>query len=159
MKIISNLIEAHIFRRNKNELEFLAMKRVRDGSYPNIWQMVTGAIHDNEKAYKTAIREIKEETGLVPLRMWTLPNINSFYSSEDDCIFMIPVFAAEVNLDDLVSLSIEHSEFKWVSKNEMIKLLAWPGQKKSVEILSEYLANDNEIIKLVEIKIEFMQNK
>ena len=152
MKILSNLIEAHIFRRNKNELEFLAMKRVQDGSYPNIWQMVTGAIHDNEKAYETAIREIKEETGLFPLRMWTLPNINSFYSSKDDCIFMIPVFAAEVNLNDLVTLSSEHSEFNWVDKDEMIKLLAWPGQKKSVEILSEYIASEKKFMKLVEIK-------
>lgn len=152
MKILSKIIEAHIFRRNKNELEFLAMKRVHDGSYPNLWQMVTGAIHDNEKAYKAAIREIKEETGLFPLRMWTLPNINSFYSSEDDCIFMIPVFAAEVDMNDKVTISSEHSEFKWVDKDEMTKLLPWPGQKKSVEILSEYLSSEKEFMKLVEIK-------
>ena len=154
MKIISNLIEAHIFRRSGNEkIEFLILKRVQDGPYPNIWQMVTGAIHENEKAYKTAIREIKEETGLVPLRMWTLPNINSFYSSEDDCIFMIPVFAVEVKINDLVTLSSEHSEFNWIDKDEMIKLLAWPGQKKSVEILSEYLTSENEFMKLVQIKL------
>lgn len=153
MKIISKLIEAHIFRRNKNKLEFLAMKRIEGGPYPNIWQMVTGTIKRNEKAYKTAFREIKEETGLTPLRLWVLPKINSFYSSEDDCIFMIPVFAAEVNIDDLVTLSFEHSEFKWVDKTEIIKLLAWPGQKKSVEIISEYLLRENEIMKLVEIKL------
>ena len=55
MKITSNLIEVHIFRRNKNELEFLAMKRIEGGPYPNIWQMVTGEIQRNEKAYKTAL--------------------------------------------------------------------------------------------------------
>ena len=154
MKIKSNLIEAHIFRRSGNEeIEFLAMKRVQEGSYPNIWQMVTGEIQRNEKAYKTAFREIKEETGLTPLRLWVLPKINSFYSSEDDCIFMIPVFAAEVNIDDFVTLSFEHSEFKWVDKTEIIKLLAWPGQKKSAEIISEYLLRENEIMKLVEIKL------
>lgn len=153
MKILSKIIEAHIFRRNKNELEFLAMKRVSGGSYPNLWQMVTGAIDDNEKAYKTAIREIKEETGIVPLRMWTLPNINSFYSSPDDCIFIIPVFATEVKMDDLITLSSEHSEYKWVDKDEMFNILPWPGQKKSVEILSEYLASEKELMKLVEIKI------
>ncbi|NOX65777.1 MAG: NUDIX domain-containing protein [Chlorobi bacterium] len=153
MKIISNLVEAHIFRRKGGELELLAIKRTGGLSYPNLWQMVTGGIQDGEKAYITALREIKEETGLTPKRLWSLPNINSFYSSEDDCIFMIPVFAAEVDAEDTVTISFEHSEYKWIGKDEMIEILAWPGQKKSVEILHEYLSNENKIINLVEIKI------
>ncbi|VAX17283.1 hypothetical protein MNBD_IGNAVI01-265 [hydrothermal vent metagenome] len=153
MKIISNLVEAHIFRRKGEDLELLALKRADDLSYPNLWQMVTGGIQDGEKAYITALREIREETGLTPKRFWSLPNINSFYSSEDDCIFMIPVFAAEVNAEDPVTISFEHSEFKWVGKDEMIEILPWPGQKRSVEILFEYLSNENEIMKLTEIKI------
>lgn len=153
MKIISSLIEAHIFRRKGEGIELLAIKRMGNLSYPNLWQMVTGGIQDGEKAYITALREIKEETGLTPKRLWSLPNINSFYSSEDDCIFMIPVFAAEVNEEDPVTISFEHSEYKWIDKDEMIEILAWPGQKKSVEILCEYLSEENKIMNLVEIKI------
>jgi len=153
MKIISNLVEAHIFRREEGKLKFLAIKRTGTLSYPNLWQMVTGGIKDGEEAYIAALREIKEETGLTPKRLWALPNINSFYSSKDDCIFMMPVFAAEVNADASVTISFEHSEFKWIGKNEMIEILAWPGQKKSVEILCEYLANENEVMNLAEIKI------
>ena len=138
---------------NNHELEFLAIKRAQVVSYPNIWQMVTGVILENEKAYLTAIREIKEETNLTPIKFWTLPNINSFYSSKDDCIFMIPVFVAEVEMSAVVKISNEHSEYKWVDKNEMISLLAWPGQKKSIEIISDYFSSENEFTKIIEIKI------
>ncbi len=153
MKTISKLVEAHIFRRKNDRLEFLAIKRAGNLSYPNLWQMVTGGIQEGEKAYMTALREIKEETGLIPKKFWALPNINSFYSSEDDCIFTIPVFAAEVGAEDSVTISFEHSKYKWVGKDEMINILAWPGQKKSVEILCEYLSTENEVMNLVEIKI------
>jgi len=66
MNIISNLIEAHIFREKNGKLEFLSLKRSPEQYYPNLWQMVSGKIKENETAYQSAIREIKEETGLTP---------------------------------------------------------------------------------------------
>ena len=153
MEIISRTVEAHVVRRNGNRIEFLALKRSKEGMYPNIWQMVTGSIRENEKAYQTAAREIFEETKLIPEKFWVLPNINSFYSLEDDSVIVIPVFVAEVHQNSEVSISDEHSEFQWVTKEKMIDLLAWPGQKKSVEILFEYFAKEKNIINLIEIKI------
>lgn len=154
MKVISNLIEAHLFRRNEDQLEFLALRRSEKVYYPNLWQMVNGKIQEEELAFNTALREMKEETGLSPLKLWTLPNINSFYSSKDDCIFMIPVFVAEVEAESVVILSSEHTDYRWVNKNEMIDILAWPGQKKSVHIIYDYFSSSNEFIDLIEIKIK-----
>ena len=133
MKIIADLIEAHIFRRNGADLEFLALKRSPESFYPNLWQMVTGSVNAGEKAFEAAIREIEEETKLNPRKMWVLPNVNSFYSWEDDSISMIPVFVAEVDLQSEVKISSEHSEYMWMNKGEFIENLAWPGQKNSVE--------------------------
>ena len=76
MKFISTMIEAHVFRESVNGIEFLLLKRAENQVYPGLWQMVTGKIEDNEKAYQTAIREIKEETGLTPLQLWVAPTIN-----------------------------------------------------------------------------------
>ena len=64
MDIISNLIEAHIFREQNGVIEFLLLKRSSGEYYPNLWQMVSGKIKENETAYQTAKREIKEEIGL-----------------------------------------------------------------------------------------------
>ena len=152
MKIESKLVEAHIFRRIDGKVEFLALKRSKESYYPNIWQMVTGAIKKNEKAYECAIREIKEETGLSPIKLWALPNVNSYYSASEDAIILIPVFAAEIGNSCEVAISNEHSEYEWMDKTKFISCLAWPGQKKSVEVLYEYFFDENQYIYLIEIK-------
>ncbi len=152
MKIKSTLIEAHIFRRVNDEIEFLLMKRASNEIYPNIWQMVTGTNEDGEKAYETAIREIGEETSLVTKSVWIVPNVNSFYSASDNSINMVPVFAAEVSADSGVILSEEHSEYLWCSKEKAKKLFAWAGQRKSVEIIEEYFTNKKSLLKLIKIK-------
>ncbi len=154
MNIVSTLIEAHIVRVVESELEFLLLKRAANELYPNIWQMVTGSIDKNEKAYQTALREIKEETGLFPKQFWIVPNVNSFYSSTKDEICMLPVFAALVNENCKVQISDEHSDFKWLNKEEAKKLLAWPGQRNSVDIIYEYFTNKQGNLKFVEISLQ-----
>ena len=94
MNIISQMIEAHVFRDTNDDLEFLLLKRSGKVIYPGLWQMVNGKIKAGEKAYQTALREIKEETGIVPERLWVVPKVDSFYSHENDNIMLLPVFAA-----------------------------------------------------------------
>ncbi|NJD22763.1 MAG: NUDIX pyrophosphatase, partial [Melioribacter sp.] len=149
MNVTSSLIEVHIFRRIGNDLEFLLLKRASNEKYPGLWQMVTGSI-ENEDAHQTALREVKEETGLTPIKFWVVPNINSFYSPETDVIVMIPVFAVLVDESQKVIISDEHTDFKWVQKEEAVKLLAWPGQRQSVEIIYEYFTNQQSFLKFVE---------
>lgn len=152
MKIISNLIEAHIFRKMNDNLEFLLLKRSPDQYYPDIWQMVSGKIKPEEKAYETAFREIKEETGLTPVNLWVVPNVNSFYTAENDSITLLPVFAAKVKNEEKVLLSNEHSEFGWFTSEEAKKKLAWAGQHRSVNIIVDYFLNKNYFWNFLEIK-------
>ncbi|NWG27794.1 MAG: NUDIX pyrophosphatase [Ignavibacteriaceae bacterium] len=154
MKLVSNLIEAHIFREKGDTVEFLLLKRSPEQYYPNLWQMVSGKIKDGEKAFETAIREIKEETSLTPARLWIVPNINSFYSSDSDYISLIPVFAARVEPDVEVRISSEHSEWNWFKPEEAKKILAWDGQRKSVDLIVEYFFERNSLLKFVEIEVQ-----
>jgi len=153
MNVTSSLIEAHIFRKKGNDIEFLLLKRAETEIYPGLWQMVSGSIDANEIAYQTALREIKEETGLTPEKFWIVPNVNSFYSSTQDKICMIPVFAALVTDEAEVIISNEHSQFKWAGLDETLKLLAWPGQRKSVEILYDYFTNQIDFLNFMEISL------
>ena len=153
MNIISNLIEAHIFREQHGRIEFLLLKRSPDEYYPNLWQMVSGKIKENETAYKTAIREIKEETSLSPEKFWVAPTVNSFYSPDKDYICLLPVFAAKVKFESKVILSKEHVEYKWVKPEEAKQMLAWDGQKKSVDVIVDYFINRNSFLNFIEIKI------
>ena len=141
MKIAAEYIEVHIFRKLNEKTEFLILKRAETETYPGIWQPVTGAIIDGEKAYETALREIKEEINVEPVKFWVAPNVSSFYLPEKDCVSFVPVFAAEIPADAEVKISDEHSEYKWVAFEEAQKKFAWKEQRESLNVVNEYFNN------------------
>lgn len=145
------LIEAHIVKIENNNLKFLVMKRSQTEKYPGVWQMVTGSVEDGEKAWQAALREIKEETGITPQKFWVVPNVNSFYSQTADEIIFVPVFVGICEGNTSVLISQEHDEYKWADEKEAIKLLAWPGQHKSVETINEFFTVENNLLKFIEI--------
>ncbi len=153
MKIIADLIEAHVFRIGEEGLEFLMLKRSMGRKYPGLWQMVSGHLDKNETAVETVLREVKEETGLIPDRLWVAPNVNSLYNPEEDFVSVIPVFAAQVEYNAKVKISEEHTEYKWVSAAEAKNMLAWEGQRKSVELIKEYFLRGMEFLQFTEIKL------
>ncbi len=152
MKIIDDIIEAHIFRLVEDRLEFLLLRRAADEEvYPGVWQPVTGRMHEGEKAWEAALREIKEETGLSPESFWVVPNVNSFYNPVKDTASLIPVFAAKVPFTAAVELSAEHDEYKWMCLEEALPLLAWPGQRKSADIIARYVSDEKFYFDLVKL--------
>ncbi len=153
MKIKTNLIEAHILKKTEQGIEYLILKRASNQKYPSIWQMVTGKIQQNEKAYQAAIREIKEETDLNVDEIYTVPNVNSFYDHVDDSVTIIPVFVAVVKQEQDVKLSDEHSEYKWASATQAKKLFAWVGQRQSVDIIEEYFSHQSKELIFIRIGI------
>ncbi len=154
MEVISYMIEAHVFKRVNNKIKYLILKRSNNQIYPGVWQMVTGTIRKNEKAFETVLREIKEETLIQPERLWVVPFVNSFYSWQKDSICMVPVFCAEVEQNAGVVLSEEHSEYRWVDAEEASELFAWDGQRKSLAVINEYLTKENSYLHFTEIPIK-----
>jgi dATP pyrophosphohydrolase len=154
MKIISNMIEAHVFREVNNNIEFLLLKRAEKEIYPGIWQMVTGKIENGETAYQAAIREIMEETGLSIEKLWVVPNVNTFYSHESNVISLLPVFAAKVNEGREIKICDEHSDSCWYKPDEAKQLLAWEGQRHSVDLIQRYHSKDRIFWDYVEIKLK-----
>jgi dATP pyrophosphohydrolase len=154
MEIKSNLVEVHVFREGRNGLEFLLLKRSDKDIYPGLWQMISGHVKKKDTAIETVVRELKEETSLNPFRLWVAPNVNSFYSQDKDYISLVPVFAVQVKKDSTVKISDEHTEFKWVNMNEAKNLLAWEGQRKSVDLIVQYFTEEMKYFQLLKIKLD-----
>ncbi len=135
------LVEVHLIKRTENGIKYLLMKRSDDEKFPGVWQMITGHIEPDETAVEAAVRETFEETGAKAVNLWSIPHVNSYYNPEHDKICTIPVFVTEVDKSFSPQISAEHSEFRWVNIHEAVNLVAWPGQKKSIEIIEEYFGN------------------
>jgi dATP pyrophosphohydrolase len=137
-QIVSNIVDCYVFRRVSPSVEFLLLKRNPASCLGQTWQAVHGKIEPGETAWQAAVRELREETGLAPLRLWQVDFVNTFYVARLDRVLMCPCFAAEADRTADVVLSAEHTEYAWVRADDVLRRLMWPGQRSAVrEILDE----------------------
>jgi len=143
--ILVRIIDAYIFRQTDDGFNFLLLKRAETKIYEHLWQGVAGKIEEGETASEAAIRELKEETGFEPVRMFVADHVSKFYETHGDRINLVPVFGIEVDQED-VKISEEHCDFKWVNFEIAKDTLVWKGQKEGITAVNNMLSsNDNRI--------------
>ena len=151
-EVLVRVIDAYIYHYSKDKVSFLILKRSKTKIYEHLWQGVAGKIEKGETASQTAIRELKEETGLVPYRMFVADHVSTFYESNFDQVNLVPVFGIEVKSLDVI-LSEEHPQFKWTTFEKAYDILTWNGQKKGLKVGYEMLNSKDERIKWSNISI------
>lgn len=156
----SDIVEVCVFRKAGPEVLCLLLKRSDDDAlYPGIWQLVTGMIADGEHAVRAALREVREETGLTPARMWRLPAVNTFYEPVHDVVHLCPNFAMEAPANAEPALSSEHSAYEWCHSDRARLLLPWSGQRAAVETVKTRLVAGTEESALLEIPLDDLERK
>lgn len=139
---MKKLIDVYTYRIKEGEPEFLLFLRSSKKIYANQWRMVGGKVEKGETYWEAALREFKEETSLHPESFWTIPSVNTFYETKTDQIHQIPAFAVEINPDAEPILDDEHTEFRWISIDELDSYLSWPEQKRLIRLTHHILSND-----------------
>ena len=134
-------VEVHVFRRRGKRLELLLIRRAPSRSLAGVWQPVTGGIERGESVLRAAAREVREETGLTPLRWWALEHIAVFYEPAQDRVRVVPVFAAEVAWTDPVLLSDEHDRYAFVTPATARRRVLWATQRRAIAALLEEVAS------------------
>ena len=102
------------------------------------WQMVSGKVEPEEKAYQTALREIYEETGLVPYALHVGDAVETFYTQTYDKIMFLPVFVAFVKEMDVQLSHKEHDAYEWLPFQEAKNRLVWAEQKRAITHVHEH---------------------
>jgi len=152
--IVADMVEVSVFRFVGNRVEYLVLRRSdNEPLYPRLWQLITGIIEDGETALHAVLRELHEETQLVPVRVWAVPYSSSFLEPEKDVLHFVPLFAIQVDSNCEPKLSKEHSAYLWLTFEEALRRLAWPGQKEGLRVLHKFIVKDYEVGKLLEVEI------
>jgi dATP pyrophosphohydrolase len=131
-RIAVSLVDVLVLRGAGGSLECLTLQRGSEGRCPGSWETVHGHIEAGETPADAAVRELKEETGFSPLRMYNLSRVEVFYQHRRDEVALIPVFAAFVPADGTVRLSREHSRYQWLGVADATKRFAWPREKRAL---------------------------
>ena len=129
----SAFIEVYIFRRRGRRVEFLCLRRGQARFLPGVWQPVTGRRRPRERGLAAAVREVREETGLAPLRWWALEAPTLFYDASRDRVRSYPRFAAETGPDASVRLSGEHVDWAFLPSAEAGRRYLWESQRRGLE--------------------------
>jgi dATP pyrophosphohydrolase len=130
-----NGIAVYLFARIDQEWHVLLLKRA--DSLEGAWCQVAGGIRDGEKAWQAALRETKEETGLIPDKFYSANICEQFYHIRRDEIYIAPIFVGFVPGSGTVRLNDEHSDHAWLSLDEAVKRLDFAGQRESLESIWE----------------------
>ncbi len=140
--VTKKLIDLYAYQKRERSVSFLLLRRSKDKIYSHQWRMIGGKVKKNELRWQTALRELKEETGLNPQLFWSVPTLNHFYEYQTDQIHLIPAFAAEIISESQVTLNSEHSDFKWVNSKETDQYIIWPEQKRIIACISNIVTQD-----------------
>ncbi|HEX2449616.1 MAG TPA: NUDIX domain-containing protein [Gemmatimonadales bacterium] len=135
-----SLVDVYVLRGAGPTLECLVLRRARGGRCPGSWETVHGHIEPGETPAEAACRELGEETGLAPTRLYNLSRVELFYQHRPDEVALVPVFAAFVDPASTIRLSPEHDRFEWLAPDAARSRYAWPRERRTMDDLLTLLA-------------------
>lgn len=136
----TSMVDVYVLRKAGADLQCLALRRAPGGRCPGSWETVHGHIEPAEQPAGAAARELEEETGLSPTRLYNLSRVELFYQHRADEVALVPVFAAFVKSDAVVRLGKEHDGFEWLPPAAAGLRFSWPRERRALEDIMMLLA-------------------
>ena len=126
-------VDTYALRGAGAQLQVLALRRGPNGRNVGSWETVHGTIEPGETPVQASLRELREETGLVPEKFYNLSRTEAFYQHKTDELAMIPVFAAFVAPSATVQISAEHDRAEWLEARNAAARFAWPRERRAMD--------------------------
>lgn len=127
-----------VYRKTQKGPEFLVL--YHRGGY---WNFPKGKIESEERSFQTAIRELKEETGIGRNEITIIPNFKTsekfaFWKNEgnkNSRVFKIVIFYLAETKKEKISIESKHNGYAWLAFKDAMKILE--KYKDSQRVLRE----------------------
>lgn len=119
-----------------NVVELLLLKTTPEPWCDSVWYVITGGIEAGETVEIAAERELFEETGMKDIKRVTTKSVFYIYKDQRSNKKAIEqLVLVEVGGSDEITLDKEHTEYKWVGKEEFVEEIDWFGHKEKLKRL------------------------
>jgi 8-oxo-dGTP pyrophosphatase MutT (NUDIX family) len=133
-------------RRMRGRFWVAVLRPRREDGRPQVWALPKGLIDHGERGLETALREVREETGLHARGDRKLGDVRYVYTWDGERVFKVVSFfllhAVGGRIGSLPpGMEIEVAEARWVPLDEAPRLLSYGGERqmaaRAAEVLGE----------------------
>ncbi len=118
---------AIVYRKHHGNIEILLIKHINSGH----WSFPKGHVEENETEIETALREVKEETGLEMIIDPSFRETVTYYPKKDTQKIVV-YFIGKAKSYDYFPQEEEIAEIKWVDIGHAMHLLSYENDKTIV---------------------------
>jgi 8-oxo-dGTP pyrophosphatase MutT (NUDIX family) len=129
---------AVLFREEGGRRLYLLLRHQQGGH----WGFAKGRVEPGESVFDAAMREIREETGISPVELVGGVSVVSRYPIQRGgraLLKTVTYFAAQVR-GDSVTLSREHTDARWVTAAEAVRVLTHAESRRVLLSVDSELA-------------------
>ena len=130
-----------IYKKEKEKIKFLLLKYPSEERERDYWGLPKGHIEKGESVREAALRELYEETGIKEEEIKIHPEFREtnkyYFKHKGETIFKIVIYFLASTKKETITVSHEHSGFKWADFDQAMKLMPFKNTREIVKKASE----------------------
>jgi 8-oxo-dGTP pyrophosphatase MutT (NUDIX family) len=131
-EIVSDSVDAYIFRRAGQRVQFLLLQREAHRAFGSTWQSMHAQIQSKETTLAAARRSVKEAIGVDPLMAYSVDYISQIYDHERDVLVFAPAIAFALAPGGEYTLGDGFKAMAWFDSEDAASRLLWRGQREAL---------------------------